>query len=284
MSTITETPVPAFGGLSALPPATGRAGFGGALRSEWTKIRSVRSTVWSLVALVAVSVGMVSLVLALRMSAWSSLSPAHQHDLSSDPLGNFFPIAIGLGQLAIIVLGVMTVTSEYTTGMIRSTLQAQPRRLTILTAKVVVFTVLALVVGQVVAFGSFFSTQAIIKAHVPMSLSEPNYLRAVVGAGLYLAMIGLFSLAMGAILRHTAGAITAVAAIVLVVGGLTELLPDSWGAHVHAWWPSIAGQLVYNPQVDSTSLLTAWQGFAVMAGWTALLLAVAYWLVHRRDA
>lgn len=284
MSTITETPAPAFGGLTPLPPATGRAGLGGALRSEWTKIRSVRSTVWSLFALVAVSVGMVSLILALRMSDWNALSPARQHDLSSDPLGTFFPIAIGLGQLAIIVLGVMTVTSEYTTGMIRSTLQAQPRRLTILTAKVVVFAVLALVVGQVVAFGSFFSTQEIIKAHITISLSDPNYLRAVVGAGLYLAMIGLFSLAMGAILRHTAGAITAVAAIVLVIGGLTELLPDSWGAHVHAWWPSIAGQLVYTPDVDPTSLLTAWQGFAVMTGWTALLLAIAYFLVHRRDA
>lgn len=284
MSTVTDTPS-AFAGLTPLPPASGRAGFGGALRSEWTKIRSVRSTLWSLLALVLVSVGMVSLVLSLRMSQWDTLRPSQQHELSNDPLGNFFPIAIGLGQLAVIVLGVMTVTSEYTTGMIRSTLQAQPRRFTVLTAKIAVFAVTAGVVGQIVSFGSFFSTQAIIKSHITMSLSEPGYLRSVFGAGLYLAMIGLFALAMGAILRHTAGAITAVAAIVLVLGGLTELLPDSWGAHVHAWWPSNAGSLVFSPSVDTSStLLTPWQGFAVLSGWTVLLLAVSYALIKRRDA
>lgn len=281
MTAVTDT---VFSGLTPLPEASGRAGFAGALRSEWTKIRSVRSTVWSLFALVAVSVGMVSLMLALRMSDWNSLSPARQADLSNDPLGTFYPIAIGLGQLAIIVLGVMTVTSEYTTGMIRSTFQSQPRRMTVFTAKIVVFSAVALVIGQVVSFGSFFSTQAIIKSHITISLSDPGYLRSVIGAGLYLAMIGLFSLAMGAILRHTAGAITAVAAIVLVLGGLTELLPDSWGAHIHAWWPSIAGALVYTPKVDPTSLLTAWQGFAVMSGETAVLMAVAYFLIKRRDA
>lgn len=283
MSTITDTPV-AFPDLSPLPPATGRAGFGGALRSEWTKLRSVRSTIWSLVALVLVSIGMVSLMLSLRMADWDKLPPFRQHELADDPLGTFFPIAIGLGQLAIIVLGVMTVTSEYTTGMIRSTLQSQPRRFTMLTAKIVVFTVTAGIVGQVVSFGSFFSTQAIIRAHITMSLSQPGYLRSVVGAGLYLTMIGLFALAMGAILRHTAGAITAVAAIVLVLGGLTELLPDSWGAHVHAWWPSNAGALVYAPNADPGALLTPWQGFAVMSGWTALLLGVSYVLIKRRDA
>jgi ABC-2 type transport system permease protein len=283
MSTLTEK-VPVFTGLAPLPEARGRAGFGGALRSEWTKIRSVRSTVWSLIALIAVSVGMISLMLAMRMGDWNQLSPARQHELAADPLGVYFPIAIGLGQLAMVVLGVMTVTSEYTTGMIRSTLQAQPRRMIVMTAKIVVFSVVAAIVGQIVAFGSFFATQQIVKAHITMTLSEPGYLRSVVGGGLYLAVIGLFSLAMGGILRHTAGAITAVAAIVMVLGNMTELLPSSWGAHVHAWWPSIAGAYVYTPSVDPGQLLTPWQGFAVLSGWTALLLAVAYVLLKRRDA
>ena len=284
MTAITDAPATPFAGMSPLPEASGKAGFGGALRSEWTKIRSVRSTVWALAALVAVSVGLISLMLAVRMGDWNQLSAARQHELAADPMGIYFPFAIGLGQLAIVVLGVMTVTSEYTTGMIRSTFQSQPRRLTVLTAKVLVFSLVAVVVGQLVAFGSFFSTQAIVKAHIQMSLSDPGYLRSVVGGGLYLAVIGLFSLAFGAILRHTAGAITAVAAIVMVLAGMTELLPSSWGAHVHAWWPSNAGALVYTPKVDPTALLTPWQGFAVMGGWTALLLAVAYLLVKRRDA
>lgn len=267
-----------------LPPAVGRAGLAGALRSEWTKIRSVRSTVWSLVALVAISVGMVSLVLALRMSSWDSLNPARRHELAADPLGTYFPISIGLGQLAIVVLGVMSVTADYSTGMIRSTLQAQPRRGVVTAAKITVFSAVALVTGQVVAFGSFFSTQAIVAAHISMSLSQPGYLRSVVGGGLYLAVIGLFSLAFGAILRHTAGAITAVAAIIMVLSGVTELLPDSWGAHVHAWWPNNAGSLIYQPTPDAGALLTPWQGFAVLCGWTVLLLGIAYALIKKRDA
>jgi ABC-type transport system involved in multi-copper enzyme maturation permease subunit len=280
----TATVAPSGAASSTLPPAKGRAGLGGSLLSEWTKIRSVRSTVWSIVALVGISVGMVSLFLSLRIGDWNNMSHARQQDLLSDPLGNIFTIAIGLGQLAIVILGVMTVSSEYTTGMIRSTLQAQPRRGRVFAAKIMVFSGLALVVGQVVAFGSFFASQFIVRAHVPMSLSTSGYLRSVVGAGLYLAVIGLFSLAFGMILRHTAGAITAVVGILIVLSGLTELLPDSWGAHVHAWWPSIAGSLVYEPNVDPGSLLTPWQGFGVLLGETVLLLGIAYALMRKRDA
>jgi ABC-type transport system involved in multi-copper enzyme maturation permease subunit len=191
---------------------------------------------------------------------------------------------IFVSQLVVAVLGVMVISAEYTTGMIRSTLQAQPRRLTVLIAKVAVFATLMLVVGELLSFAAFFIGRPIIAGHVPVSLSDPGVTRSVVGAGLYLAVLGLFALAFGAILRHTAGAITAVLGIVLILSNLTALLPDSWGKHINAWMPTNAGQLIMQPASGPDDLLSAWQGFAVFAGWTALLLSVAAVLFVRRDA
>ena len=123
-----------------------------------------------------------------------------------------------------------------------------------------------------------------ISAHIPVSLSDAGVTRSVIGAGLYLAVLGLFSLAFGAILRHTAGAITAVVGLILIVSNLTGLLPDSWGQHINAWMPTNAGQLIMQPHQLPGDLLSPWQGFAVFAGWTALLLLVAAVLFQRRDA
>jgi ABC-type transport system involved in multi-copper enzyme maturation permease subunit len=115
-------------------------------------------------------------------------------------------------------------------------------------------------------------------------LNDPGVLRAVIGAGLYMAMLSLFSLAFGAILRHTAGAITAVLGLVLIVSNLTGLLPDSWGHHINAYMPTNAGQLIMQAQQYPGDLLSPWQGFGVFAIWTALALAVAAFMFTKRDA
>ncbi len=270
--------------ITPLPPATGRAGLGGALRSEWTKLRSVRSTMWSLAAMASIAVGLMSLIVWLRMRSWSSMDPGEQANLLHRPVDVIIGRPVFIAQIAVVVLGVMVVSAEYTTGMIRSTLQSQPRRLTVLGAKISVFAALMLLVGEAVSFAAFFAGRAVLSAHVTVNLGDPGVLRSVVGAGLYLAVLGLFSLAFGAILRHTAGAITAVVGIIIILSNLTQLLPDSWGHHINAWMPTNAGGLVYEPTLPPDHLLTQWQGFAVFCGWTVLLLGIAAVLMRRRDA
>jgi ABC-type transport system involved in multi-copper enzyme maturation permease subunit len=269
---------------TALPPVTHRSGLGGALRSEWTKLRTVRSTFFSLVAMAAISLGLMSLIAWATMNRWSRLDPPERLDLAQHPLEVILVRPVFVSQLVVAVLGVMVISAEYTTGMIRSTLQSQPRRLTVLVAKIAVFAALMLVVGELLSFAAFFVGRPIISGHIPVALGDPGVTRSVLGAGLFIAVLGLFALAFGAIVRHTAGAITAVLGLILIVSNLTGLLPDSWGRHINAWMPTNAGQLIMQPQQAPDDLLSPWQGLAVFAGWTALLLIVAAVLFTKRDA
>ena len=143
------------------------------------------------------------------------------------------------------MLGVLVITTEYSTGVIRSSLLAVPKRLPMLAAKVAVFAILIVILGEIVAFTCFFLGSAILHSKVPVTLSDQNVLRAVLGAGLYLAVLGVFALAVGSLIRHTAAGITTVIGIVLVLPILSGLLPSSWGAHINAYLPEQAGALVY---------------------------------------
>jgi ABC-2 type transport system permease protein len=135
-----------------------------------------------------------------------------------------------------------------------------------------------------VAFGSFFLGAAIVHSHFPVALSQPGVTRAVIGSGLYLTVLGLFALAIGSLIRHTAGAVTTVIGLVLVIFNLTGLLPYSWGAHIHAYMPTVAGQLITQDKTQAGQLLSPWQGFGVFCAWTALLLIIGGYLLQRRDA
>jgi ABC-type transport system involved in multi-copper enzyme maturation permease subunit len=231
-----------------------------------------------------ISIGLMSLIAWATMNRWSRFDPSERLDLAHHPLELILARPVFISQLVVAVLGVMVISAEYTTGMVRSTLQAQPRRITVLTAKVIVFALLMLVVGELLSFAAFLVGRPIIAAHIPVSLGDPGIARAVFGGGLYLAVLGLFALAFGAILRHTAGGITAVLGLILVLSNLTGLLPDSWGRHINAWMPTNAGLLILQPQQGPDDLLSPWQGMAVFAGWTALLLLVAAVLFRGRDA
>jgi ABC-type transport system involved in multi-copper enzyme maturation permease subunit len=275
MTTLTATP---------LPPATRPAGIDGALRSEWTKLRTVRSTMWSLLAMAAIAIGLMSLFGWLTMRRWDRFEPGERAVLLRQPLEIILVRPVFISQIVVAVLGVMVVSAEFTTGMIRSTLQSQPRRLTVLGAKVAVFAALMLAVGEALAFAAFFIGRQVVAAHIPVNLSDPGVTRSVIGTGLFLALLGLFSLAFGAILRHTAGAITAVLGLVLILTPLTQVLPDSWGRHVNAWMPTNAGELIMQPKQLPDDLLSPWQGLAVFAGWTVLALLVAAVTFQRRDA
>ncbi|HEY7488280.1 MAG TPA: ABC transporter permease subunit [Streptosporangiaceae bacterium] len=261
-----------------------RPGFARLMLSEWTKIRSVRSTVWSLVLLVVLSLGFTALFVGLTAAQWDQQSPQDRAQLVADPTSAILGSGFFFGQLTICVLGVMVVASEYSTGMIRASLLAVPRRLPMLAAKAAVFGLLVLVVGVVVSFASFFIGAPILHSKAPVSLGDPGVFRAVVGGGLYLAMLALFALAIGAIVRHTAAGITGVIGFVLVLSPLAQLLPGSFGDHVHAYLPTEAGHLVAQAHQGRNDLLTPWQGFGVFCIWTAVLLIIAGYLLKRRDA
>ncbi|MGO8886940.1 MAG: ABC transporter permease subunit [Streptosporangiaceae bacterium] len=271
----------------ALPADGRRAGFGHLLLAEWTKIRSVRSTVWTLILFVVLTVGFTALFVFLTVSNWNNHtgnSAARHVTVAADPVGFILGAGIGLGQLTICVLGVLLITTEYSTGVIRASLLAVPKRLPMLAAKVVVFAALILVLAEIVVFSSFFLGSALLHSKIPVSLSDAGVTRAVVGAGLYLTVLGIFALAVGGLIRHTAGAITAVIGIVLVLPILSGLLPGSWGAHVNGYLPEQAGSLITHAHQTSTDVLSPWQGFGIFCAWTVLLLAASAYVLQRRDA
>ncbi|MZE75274.1 ABC transporter permease subunit [Streptomyces sp. SID5789] len=252
--------------------------------SEWTKIRSVRSTVWSLAVLVVLTLVFTALFMQMGIANWDKTDPSQQAEMRADPTGTILGSGILLSQLAVCVLGVMAIASEYSTGMIRASLLAVPRRVHVLAAKGAVFGLLVLVVGEVTAFGSFFIGAPILEGKAPVAIGDPGALRAVVGCGLYLALLGLFALAVGAIIRHTAASITAVVGFVLVLTPMAGLLPGSVGEHVYAYLPTEAGFMITQQHERAGDLLGPWQGLGVLALWTAALLAVAAVLLRRRDA
>jgi ABC-2 type transport system permease protein len=265
--------------------AVRRVGFSHLLMAEWTKIRSVRSTLWTLIIFAVVSLGLTGLITWLTIRALSSgRADERSSGIAADPVNFILGTGLGLGQLAICVLGALVITSEYSSGTIRASLLAMPRRIPMLIAKGVVFGVLVFVIGEAVSFGSFFIGAAIMHSDFPVSLSQPGVTRAVIGSGLYLTVLGLFALAIGSLIRHTAGAITTVIGLVLVIFNLTGLLPGSWGAHVNAYMPTIAGLLITQDKQTAGQLLSPWQGFGVFCAWTALLLIAGAYLLKRRDA
>ena len=265
--------------------ATRRTGFGHLMASEWTKIRSVRSTVWTIIIFAVITIGLTALITWLTESHWYGPHAAPRDaTFLSDPVGGILDAPIFFGQLVIGVLGVLVISTEYVTGVIRASLLAVPRRLHMLAAKVVVFTMMLFVVTEVVCFCSFFIGSAILHAHVPVALSDHNVTRAVIGTGLYLTVIGIFSLGIGGLIRHTAGGIATALGAMFLLPIIGPLLPDSWGAHINAYLPEQAGTVVGHTNQTAGQLLSAWQGFGVLCIWAAVLLAAAAITLQKRDA
>lgn len=254
---------------------------GRVLRSEWLKFRSVRSTP---IALTAGLVGMVALgwiFSAVAANRWAQMRP--QAKAHFDPAGvsirGYF-----LAQLILGVLGVLMVSGEYGTGMVRATFSAVPTRLPVLWAKLGVYALVTFVVGEVGSFAAFLGGQAFLSSqHIETTLSAPGVFRAVSGVGLYLTGVGLLGVALGWLIRHTAGAIATLFGLLLVLPGLAEALPDSWAPHVLPYLPSNAGQALINLQPDDL-MLAPWTGFAWFCGYVVVAVAAAAVLLKRRDA
>jgi ABC-2 type transport system permease protein len=258
-------------------PGQRRAGFGAALRSELTKIRTVRSTYWTLVALIAITViiGASTCAVTGPGQAGPGYDPTY---LSLDGLI--------LGQLIIAVLGALTITSEYSTGMIRTSLTVQPRRGTIFAAKAAAFTIVTLAAGLAASFTSFWLGQAILaRRDLGASLSQPHVLRAVIGASLFLTVSGLLALGLGAVFRYTAGAITAAIMVLFMSLTLEAFLPGTLQAALDKWIPLNAGSQIWSTvSVPSAHQFSPWAGFAVFTAYAAAALAAGLVLFLRRDA
>jgi ABC-2 type transport system permease protein len=264
--------------LTALPANAGKVTLGGALRSEFTKIRSVRSTYWTLLAMVVVSVGFGALA---SYGATRNPQPP-PFDSTAQSLGGLY-----ISQLVIAVLGVLTISSEYSTRMISTTLTAFPRRGMLIAAKGIVFGAITLVSSLITCFASFFVGQAIMSSHhISTTLSQPHVLRAVIGGALFLTAVGLLAFGLGLLLRHSAGAISAAVGLLFVVSILIHLLPQSWQVHVDKWMPALAGSQIWAvvPATGPIPSFAPWTGFAVLCGWAAVFIAAGMYLFRNRNA
>jgi ABC-2 type transport system permease protein len=255
--------------------------FSAVLRSEWTKFRSLRSFWWALFAMVALSIGITLLVCSDANQEYAALSPADRAtwDPTSVSLNSFF-----MGQLCISVLGILVVTSEFATGMIRTSLAAMPRRRKLLAAKTLILAAVALIAGQVTTFLTFLAGQVMISRYdeVPTaSLGDPGVFEAVAGMGLYLAAIGLLAVAIGTLTRATAGGLAIVVGITLLVPAFGAALPEGL-QKAFAYWPSLGGPEIRNIY-HSPEYPDAWLNLAGMTAAITVVLAIAFTVFKRRE-
>jgi len=276
MSTATLTPRTGErdGGDPVDVPAPG---FGRALQAEWVKLRTVRSTGWTLLATFVLGAGLTILM------CWGNADWLASKDADESP-GSFVTWGMMIAQICAVVLGALVVTSEYSTGMIRSTFAATPTRGRVVAAKAVLVSAVLLVVGTVTALVGFLGGNWFLdREGIGMAL-EGDVLRAMYGSGLYLAGIGLFTVAVGFIFRHTAGTISAVLALMLILGNMVNLVPGTFGDWLVKLMPGNAGSAISTPVSFNPDLLEPWTGFGVFGLETAALLVLAWVLVRRRDA
>ncbi len=309
--------------LPPLPPATGRAGLRGAIASEFTKIRSVRSTYWTLAALLVVSIG-IGAAITGGSAANFGHNPANKagFDATQTSLVAFFEI----GQLIIAVIAALAITSEYSTGMIRTALAAQPRRGRVYAAKAIVLTSLTLIVSLVTSFVAFFVGQALLSSSgvsaslfhsvkIPQNanvtcpqrgaggggglppgckvmfsgtdvISPTTVLLAIIGCALFVTLVAIIAFGIGAVVRHTAGAIAIAIAALFIIPVLEQALPSEWRWDIMRFLPDAANQVVSVTIGNNASshLWSAWPQLGVTALWAAALLAAGAYLFRKRDA
>lgn len=247
--------------------------------SEWLKLRSLRSSWFTLGVAVVGLVGLGALVSYVTETHWNQMGTFER--LTFDPTNRSLT-GVFLAQLAVGVLGVLVVSGEYATGMIRATFSAVPRRLPVLWAKLLVFSGVTLVLMLVAAFVAFLGGQQLLTTH-GTTLSAPHVLRAVLGVALYLTVVGILGVALGFIVRSTAGGIASLVGLLLVLPTIGRVLPSDWQQNVIPYLPSNAGGALFSLKPDPGTL-APWTGFGVMCLWAVVAVAAAALLVRRRDA
>ena len=264
------------------PTRSAKTGAGHAaevLRSEFCKIRSVPSTFWTLSAAVASNVVIAALAAIFIPSHLSAQDKASTDGVRLSLAG------VHLSQVAFGVLGALVITSEYGTGMIRATLSAVPQRRLVLAAKTTVFAATALVLATASSFAAYYSFQAFLpNDSLRSSIGDPGVLRAVIGGGLYLAVLGLLGLGLGVIIRSSAGTIATLFGVLFVPSILISILPQSWQSTVGPYLPMNAGEQIYIAVHHEPNSLGAWTGLGVFCLYAVLALTTGFMLINHRDA
>lgn len=281
-----ETPVP----TASIVPTTGRltglaVTFPRVVRSEWIKLRTVRSTVLTLVGAVVAVIGLGALAAAIGSGDVQSPDggggPGGGMNGVTDPT-TLSLSGVMLAQLVVAVIGVLVISNEYSNGMIRTYFAAVPKRLPVLFAKIGVVGVVVSVVGVVSSLIAYTIGHSIMGSTA--SLADGDVLRAVLGSGLYLGGIAVIAVAVGALLRHTAGSISVLFVSLLLLPNLLGLLlPDSWSDTVLSYLPTNAGS-AFTSVVPADTLLSVGGGIAVFIGWMVVLVGAAAWRTTRKDA
>jgi ABC-2 type transport system permease protein len=255
-------------------------GFADAARMEWIKLRTVRSTGWILVISAVAMIGL-AILLTSDVGAPHHMSAA---DLASfDPTQQALAVGLVFVQLVAGLLGVLVITTEYSSGMIRATLAAVPGRPLLLAAKAAVLAAVTLAVGEVLAFAAFFVGEAVLYSGLPhASLGQPGVARAVLMAGAYPGLIALTGLGLGAIIRNTAAAVSTIVGVLYVLP--LAVLPLPHQQTIDSYMPIIIAQdslAAVKPIADS---LPSWLGLAMLCLYAAVVLAAGCLVLARRDA
>lgn len=282
MATATATPSPA---APAPPPVRHAYKVTGprVVRSEWAKLFTLRST-WITLGLGLAFLVAFGLIAAIQYKSRIESGRHMDPDFASSTALSLSLFGTNFAQLALGVLGVLVTAGEYSTGMIRSTLAAVPRRLPVLWAKAAVFGIVALVLSLVGVFVTFLIASSIVDGTpAALTLSDSGVLRALLGAGLYLGLVGVIGTALGAWLRSVAGGISVLVASLMLIPGLVTLLPTSWQDNISPYLPSNAGEALFTLH-HGTDVLSPGAGLAVFAGWTVVALAGAAGRLVRTDA
>jgi ABC-2 type transport system permease protein len=267
---------------SLTPLRSGHYGFGGVLASEWTKLLSVRSTVWTLLVTALAGIGIGAIVTSAQAARWSGRSLAAQ--LTFDPTRSSLA-GLLLAQLAIGVLGVLIISAEYSTGTIRATFSAVPRRPLVFVAKIALFGLVALAVGEVVSFAAFSIGQRILSGKTPTaSLADPTVVRAVLSGGLYLAALGLFALGIATIIPHTAPALSTIVGVLFIHPNIADVLPTSLSSDIGRFLPADIGAVMLSGHYHGSDPFGPWTSFVLLSGYAAVALVVGAVLLVRRDA
>ena len=255
---------------------------GRVLRSELTKFRSLRSTVYTLLTAVVLMVGLGAIFSAVTASQYHTFNAAERASFNAitPSLSGVMFAVVAFG-----VLGVLVASGEYSTGMIRASLTAVPRRLPVLWGKLAVFAGVIFPVSLIASFISFFLGQVVLNSHhIGVSITAPGALRSVVGAALYITVAGMIGVALGALFRNTAAGIATFAGVFFVIPPLASLLPFSVSSHLTPYLPSNAGAVLWGGAQNASNGLAPWTGFALLCGYAAVLIAAAAWRLRRSDA
>jgi ABC-2 type transport system permease protein len=260
-------------------PAAPTVGLANVARSEWTKLRSVRSTLWTSLSVLLATIGVGAVICARWVAEFHA---GHESRLGFDAALTSLT-GIYLAQVAVGALGVLTITAEYSTGMIRASLSAVPQQRLLLAVKGGVFAAAALAGGELVSFVTFGIGQAILhQAGAGLSLADGAALRAAFGGGLYLTAVGLLGYAFGALIRNSAGALAALFGLLFASTAVIDLLPTQWRNDAIGYMPANAGSQILTT-THGPDALAPWAGIGVLGCYVAVVMTVALVLADRRD-